>query len=470
MKRYKTLADTLEAEIRSGRMPTGTRLPSVRNLTTQYGVGQSTVFRAYYLLEERGLIHARERSGYFVAASAHASLEAAPQRSAPQPSIIDVSELVFSVLDAVRHPSIVPLGSAFPSPQLFPMQRLAKSLASATRLLDRWSSVQDMPPGNEQLRRQIGMRYVAMGAPQPFDEILITNGAMEALNLCLSAVTSPGDVVVIESPCFYAALQAVERLGLRPVEIPVHPNTGLDLEALRQALEHYPVRACWLMTNFQNPTGHTLSTEKKKALVQLLTQYDVPLIEDDVYGELHFGGERPLPAKSFDSQGLVMHCSSFSKTLSPGYRLGWVAAGRYASRIRKLKLMTTIATSVPIQAGIADYLQHGGYDRHLRKLRATLREHLVSMEGALARHLPEGIQYDRPSGGYFLWLKLPRQVDAMKLHVLALEHGISITPGTIFTSRNEYRNFVRINFGHPWTQRIDDAMRTLGELLNELMD
>lgn len=465
MKRYQALADTMAAEIRAGRLPVGARLPSVRHLTTQYGVGQSTVFRAYYLLEEWGLIRARERSGYYVAPGA---MLAAPHAGHAQtvlakPAPLDVSSLVFSVLDALKRPDVAPLGSAFPAPQLFPLARLAKSLGQAARSLDPWSTVADMPPGNETLRQQIALRYVGMGIAQPVETLIVTNGALEALTLCLMAVTKPGDVVAIESPCFYAALQAIEHLGLQAVEIPVDPEEGLDLAVLAEALDRHPVRACWFMTNFQNPTGVTLSIAKKRALVELLTRHDVPLIEDDVYGELHFAQDRPPPAKAFDTQGLVMHCASFSKTLAPGYRLGWVAAGRYAQAVRRLKLMTTLSTSIPVQAGIADYLQHGGFDRHLRKLRGTLLAQRGAMEAAIARWLPPEVSFVRPDGGYFLWLRLAADVDAMQLHRRGLAHGVNVTPGPIFSARHAHGNYVRINFGHPWSGQIEAAVKALGE-------
>jgi DNA-binding transcriptional MocR family regulator len=465
MKRYQALADTMAAEIRAGRLPVGTRLPSVRHLTTQYGVGQSTVFRAYYLLEEWGLIRARERSGYYVAPGAKVATQATSPTPLAEPAAIDVSSLVFSVLDAVKRPDVAPLGSAFPSPKLFPLARLAKSLGHAARMLDPWSTVVDMPPGNEQLRRQIALRYIGMGIAQPVEELIVTNGAMEALTLSLMAVTKPGDVVAIESPCFYAALQAVEHLGLRAVEIPVDPREGLDLDVLAEALVKHPVRACWFMTNFQNPTGVTLSVEKKRALVGLLTKHDVPLIEDDVYGELHFAPDRPPPAKAFDTTGLVMHCASLSKTLAPGYRLGWVAAGRFADAIRRLKLMTSISTSIPVQAGIADYLQHCGFDKHLRKLRGALLTQRGAMEHAIARWLPPEVAHQQPEGGYFLWLRLAEHVDAMQLHKRGLEHGINVTPGPIFSARHAFGNYVRINFGHPWSPQVEGAVKTLGELL-----
>jgi len=325
----------------------------------------------------------------------------------------------------------------------------------------------DLPPGNEQLRRQISLRYVGMGLSQPMEEIVVTNGALEALNLCLMAVTRPGDVVAVESPGFYAALQAIERLDLRAVEIPVDPASGLDLDALAAALQTHPVRACWFMTNFQNPTGATLSIEKKKALVELLAKHDVPLIEDDVYGELHFQPEYPLPALAFDKHGLVMHCSSFSKTLAPGYRIGWACAGRFTDKVQRLKLMTTLSASIPAQAGIADYLQYGGYDKHLRKLRASLQAQLREMEAAIARLLPRGVRVTHPAGGYFVWLELPEHVDALTLHRQAIEQGVSLAPGPIFSASRNFRHCVRLNFGHPWNADIERAVQVLGELITQ---
>ena len=209
----------------------------------------------------------------------------------------------------------------------------------------------------------------------------------------------------------------------------------------------------------------TLSLEKKKALVELLAAHEVPLIEDDVYGELHFQPKYPLPALAFDKKGLVMHCSSFSKTLAPGYRIGWTAAGRFTDRVQRLKLMTTLSASIPVQAGIADYLQHGGYDKHLRKLRGALTQQLGEMDNAIRRCLPHGVRRTHPSGGYFLWLELPEAIDAMELHRLAIEQGVSLAPGPIFSATHAFEHYVRLNFGHPWSPKIDDALRVLGELL-----
>ncbi|WP_077038314.1 PLP-dependent aminotransferase family protein, partial [Pelomonas sp. KK5] len=426
MKRYEALAHEIAESIAAGQLRPGERVPSVREASRRRGVSPSTVFEAYYLLEARGLLVARPRSGYYVSAALGRQPE--PERSQPagRERRVEISGLVFQVLGHARDRSLVPLGSAFPSPALFPLPRLALALGKAMRRLDPWRTVEDLSPGSAALRRQIGLRYLGMGCSVDSEELVITNGAMEALNLCLESVTRPGDLVAVESPSFYGALQALERRGLRAVEIATHPRTGIDVAALAAVLAAHPVRACWLMPNFQNPLGSLMPDEAKQALVELLARHEVPLIEDDVYGELYFGARKPRPAKAWDRAGLVMHCSSFSKTLAPGYRVGWAAAGRFAADVAQRKLMHSIAAPLPSQEGLSEYLQQGGYDRHLRQLRATLAGHRHRVLQAVARYFPAGTRATQPEGGYFVWLELPPRVDALELHRLALSQGISL--------------------------------------------
>lgn len=466
MKRYERFADDIAELIRSGVLGPGERVPSVRYASQTHGVSPSTVFQAYYLLERRGLIRARPRSGYFV--NAHATRQfSEPQALHPisESTDVDVSALVFSILDSIKDLNTVPFGSAFPSPSLFPLQRLSRSLASASRAMDPRVAVTDLSPGNPQLRRQIALRYMVGGLMLPMEELLITNGALEALNLCLQAVTQPGDLVAIEAPAFYACLQVLERLKLKAVEIPVHPREGMDLEVLAQTLQKHPVKAVWCMTTFQNPVGASMPEAKKQALVELVTRHQVPLIEDDVYAELYYAQQAPKPAKAFDTQGLVMHCGSFAKSLAPGYRIGWVAAGRFAQKVERLKLMTSLCASMPAQAAIADYLQHGGYDRHLRKLRYALEGQQANMLAAIGRHFPAQTRVSQPSGGYFLWLELPQQMDALKLFHMALAQGISIAPGPIFSPTRRFGNCIRLNYGSPWNEGAEQAMATLGRII-----
>ena len=466
MKRYETLAADIASSIQSGLLRPGDRLPSVRHTCTSRGVSASTVFQAYYLLEARGLVQARERSGYYV----NPSLRRAPPEpeQASQPSdeaiAVDVSERVFEVLQSSMARQVVPLGSAFPSPLLYPLQRLGQCLATSARTLDPWSTVDDLTPGHAGLRRQIALRYLAAGVAVPAEDIVITNGALEALNLCLSAVTRPGDAVVVESPTFYAALQALERQGLQAIEVPTHPREGIDLGALEAAIVRHRPQACWLMTSFQNPLGSLVPTAKKKALVELITRYQLPLIEDDVYAELYFGDQRPLPAKAFDTEGLVLHCSSFSKCLAPGYRIGWAAPGRFTRAVARQKLTTTLSASVPVQMALALYLEQGGFDKHLRKLRQTLAGQQALFAEAVGHYFPAGTRATRPEGGYLLWVELPEGCDTLHLHRQALAQHISVAPGPIFSASHAFSHCLRLNYGHAWNARTEQALATLGQL------
>lgn len=465
MTLYLDLADRTEALIREGVLRTGDRLPSVRQACRTHGVSPVTVTQAYHLLESRGLVEARPKSGYFVKPRFGARL---PEPAMTQPgggaTALEVSDFIFQILDSVRDPSVVPLGSSFPSPYLFPLDRLGRFLATAARKLDPLATATDLPPGNDELRRQIALRYLAQGAQVSPHEIVVTSGAMEALSLCLQAVTRPGDLIAVESPTFYAALQASERLGLRVIEIPSHPRDGISVPALAEVLRHHPVKACLFMLNFSNPSGACVPDAARRELVRLLAQHEVPLIEDDVYAELYFGSKAPLCSKVADDGGWVMHVSSFSKCLAPGYRIGWVAAGRFAERIRRQKLATSLATTVPVQIALAGYLKQGGYDTHLRGLRQRLEVQAETMLGAVERHFPAGTRLVRPQGGYFMWLELPQGVDALRLHQHARERGISVAPGPIFSARRDFGNYLRLNFGHAEHGGLDEAMRTLGRL------
>ncbi|WP_063581678.1 PLP-dependent aminotransferase family protein [Achromobacter ruhlandii] len=465
MSLYEKLANEIAKSIRDGVLRVGDRLPSVREACASRGVSPSTVFQAYYLLEARGLIRARPRSGYYVNARGD-TLPPEPDTSCPdgESTELAISERIFDILDSVRNRDVTPLGSAFPSPLLFPLPRLAQAMSTHLKRQDPLATMEDLSPGNPGLRRQIALRYLIAGINVPASDIVITNGALEALNLCLQAVARPGDTVIVEAPTFYGALQALERQGLKALEVPTHPRTGVDLDAMETAIKRHRPKACWLMTQFQNPLGSLMPEDKKRHLVELLARHEIPLIEDDVYGELYFGAARPVPAKAFDRHGLVLHCSSFSKCLAPGYRIGWASAGRYTQRVQRLKLSSTLSASSPAQGALAEYLEQGGYDRHLRRLRETLQAQQDLMANAIAREFPAGTRVTRPQGGFFLWLEMPAAVDALTLHRQALARGISVAPGPIFSASGQFGNALRLNYGHPWDDAQADAILALGEM------
>jgi DNA-binding transcriptional MocR family regulator len=464
--RYRQLAEELAGLITHGTLRVGDRVPSVRKLCREHGVSPATAMRAYEVLESRDLIESRPRSGYYVRAK-QPQRAAEPRRSRPRAgrTRVEVNDLVFEILEAARDRDVIPLGSAFPSPTLFPWAKLARTLGSSAREMDPWSTVESLPPGNEELRRQIARRYLRFGTRVAADEIIITSGALEGLTLGLQTVTRSGDLVAVEAPAFYACLQAIEAAGLKAVEIPTHPREGVDLSALKLAIDKHKVAACWFMTTLQNPLGATLPADKKRELVKLLAAREIPLIEDDVYAELCFGDERPKPAKTFDTLGLVLTCGSFSKCLAPGYRLGWVAAGRFAKDLQRRKITSTLATSMPIQNGIARMLRQEAYDAHLARLRQAFRTQQQAALESLRRHFPKGYRVAVPDGGYFLWVELAEGVDSLEVHRRALASGITIAPGPMFSARREFTNCLRLNYGHPWTPQMDRAIAELGRII-----
>lgn len=469
MARYQDISLQLAQAIERLLYRPGERFPSLREASRAHGVAVGTMLRVYDALETQGFIEARPRSGYFVRHRPRLPYDE-PGRS--QPALarapVDISQLVFQLLDETRLQEMVPFGSAFPSPELFPFTALMRSACSAARHLDPWSSVHDLPPGNAELRRWIARRYRLSGCAVDPDDIVITNGALEAINLSLQAVTRPGDTVAVESPTFYATLQAIERLRLKAIEIPTHPRTGLDVAALARVLRRTSVRACIAMSNFQNPLGSLMAEGDKRALVELLSTHQVPLIEDDVYAELYHGTDRPKPARAYDRDGSVLHCGSFAKCLAPGLRVGWCAPGRFRERVQQLKVMSSIATPSLTQATLVNYLRDHSFDRHLRTLRAKLAWQLQVLVRCMETTFPSDCRITRPQGGYLLWVQLPPAVDALRLHAYAQQERISLAPGPLFSAQRGYRQCVRLNFGHPWTPRSARAIERLGEHIRAL--
>ncbi|MGY4001190.1 PLP-dependent aminotransferase family protein [Aeromonas sanarellii] len=465
MSRYGQLADQLQQQIESGVWRAGERIPSIRQSCKTHNLSPMTVLQAYQLLESRGLVLARPQSGYYVKAAASPQRISAP-RQARYSGSVDINDLVFEVLQASKSRELVPLGMAVADPALFPHPQLGRALGSCMRRLDPFSTVADLPPGNEILRRAIARRYADDGLAVDPQEIIITTGAMEALSLSLQVLTEPGDWVVVESPTFYGALQAIERLKLNVVEIPVRPGVGIDLALLAQALAERPIKACWMMGNVQHPLGHTMPDGHKQALMQLLNAHRVPLVEDDVYAELYFGRERPRPLKCWDARGESLLCGSFSKCLAPGFRVGWVVAGAHAERIQRLQLISTLSTNVPSQLALADMLRQGGVDAHFRRLRHTLAQRQQQMRAALLRLFPEA-RISAPDGGYFLWLEFDHRLDSRALHTQALACGFSLAPGALFSSQGQHNHCLRLNSSHPWSPALEAALARLAELIHQ---
>ncbi|MEM8615216.1 MAG: PLP-dependent aminotransferase family protein [Cyanobacteria bacterium P01_H01_bin.105] len=464
---YEQVADRIQSLIREGILAPGDRLPSVRKLKQQLSVSMSTVLEAYRLLEDRGIITARPQSGYYVKATA-LSLPAEPSQSAPPPQVcpVDIS-LMLRLLRMDQSPGIIQLGAAVPGVQHFPLNTLNRLMGQVMRADPMAIHSYNSVPGCEPLRREVAKRMLNAGCSITPDNIVATAGATEAYYLALRTVTQPGDTVVIESPSYYAVLEAMNSLGLNALELPTHPRDGISLSALQSALETQSVAACFLVSNFSNPIGSCMDDGKKKALVDLLNQYDVPLIEDDVYGDLNFEGDRPKAIKAFDTEGRVIYCSSVSKTLSPGLRVGWCIPGRYQQQIEHLKVVVSHMTAIAPQLAVAAFFANGGYDRHLRHLRHAYQQQMNRMLQAILDYFPAETRVTCPNGGHILWVEIAGGFDALELFEEAIKHHISIAPGPMFSVSNGYQNCFRLNTGVPWSEDIDQAMKTLGNLVKK---
>ena len=464
---YEEVAGRISHLIDQGTFKTGDRIPSVRALSQQLKVSISTVIEAYRLMEDRGRIEARPQSGYYVRASFPNLLEPETSQPACEPTPVSSSDFIRLVRRDSANSGLLQLGAAHPNPRLLPLDKLSRTLASVVRKDAFLCSQYDILPGCEALRVQIARRVLGAGCALVPDQIITTNGCQEAMNLCLWAVCRPGDTVAIESPMFFGILQAIESQGLRALEIPTHPRDGISLDALRYAIEQNRVRACLVIPNFNNPLGSCIPDENKKALVEMLAEREIPLIEDDIYGELYFGAERPRVAKSFDTNGNVLLCSSFSKTIAPGYRVGWVAPGRYQSQVEHLKMAFNLAAATPTQMAVATFLAGGGYDHHLRRIRRVYARQVAAMVEAAARCFPKGTKVTRPAGGFVLWVEFPPYVDSLELYRRAVRSGITLAPGPIFSARQKYRHFIRLNTAF-WTERVESAIETLGRLAADM--
>jgi DNA-binding transcriptional MocR family regulator len=375
---------------------------------------------------------------------------------------------VKQVYAASRDERILALGTAIPSPELLPLKRIHRVLSDITRDHAEVAVNYDLPPGNLLLRQQIARRGLNAGIVMSPDDIITTCGASEGIALSLMAVARRGDTVAIESPAYYGSLRAIEGLGLRAIEIATHPQYGIELSELDATMRRRKLAAVLLVPNFSNPLGACMPEAHKKELVRLLTKYDVPLIEDDIYGDLNFGPERPQAVKAFDQRGLVLHSASYSKTLAPGFRVGWVAPGRYRERLEQLKFAQSVATPTLPQLAIAEIIGSGGYDRHLRSLRKLYASQVEQTTHAVVEHFPAGTRVSRPQGGFVLWVEMPQGIDSLRLQAKALELGISIAPGPIFSSRERFRNCLRLSCGYPWSSRLEAALMTLGKIARQL--
>jgi len=468
---YQELAARLAEAIFAGSLRAGDRLPSVRRLSEQHSVSIATAVQAYRALENQRLIEARPKSGYFVLAKPLKLAEPAPSRPPATARFVGINKFVMEYLACSNIPGVAPLGCATPSEELYPADKLLRLAAGIARRQPSVASRYAMGTGAAALRTAIARRAVEFGCNLTAGDIVVTNGCTEALNLALRAVAGPGDTIALESPTYFTLLQIIESLGMKALEIPTHPREGISLEALDLATQKPgAVKAALVISNFSNPLGSLMSEDKKRKLVRLLEGRGIALIEDDIYGDVYFGRSRPFVAKSFETAGGVILCSSFTKSVAPGFRVGWIAPGRFQEQVELLKFINSIATPELPQLAIAEFMANGGYDHHLRKLRAAFATQVQRTSEAVAAHFPAQCKITQPAGGFVLWVEMPASVDSVRLFEMARDARIAIAPGSMFTHTGRFRNFMRLNCGNVWSAQLERAIMQVGEMCKRLGD
>ncbi|KIA99602.1 GntR family transcriptional regulator [Flavobacterium sp. KMS] len=465
---YIKIAHIIQEQILSETLKIGDKLPSIRALQKLYNVSINTVKQAFLELESKSLIESRPKSGFYVSNTSNRKF------SIPSMNKLKVSEtqkspddLITKVFDTFGDKSITQFSLGVPHKSLLPIAKLNKGIIKATRNLEESGTDYNLVQGNLNLRRNLAKWSLVLEGKLTEDDFVTTSGAMNAIYSCLMVTTQRGDTIAIESPVYFGILQIAKSMGLNVIELPTHPTTGVDLDALKKVIPK--IKACCFMSNFSNPLGSLMPDENKKELVELLTYHNIPLIEDDLYGNLFFGAARPKPCKYYDEAGIVMWCGSVSKTLAPGYRVGWVAPGQFKEKIIRQKLVQTISTPSLYQEVVADFMEFGRYDHHLRNFRHTLHTNCLHFQRAVEDYFPENTKISQPQGGSFLWLELDKKIDTASLYDIAIKQKISFAPGRIFTQHDQYNNCMRLNFALEWNDKLNLDIKRLGTIVKNAL-
>ncbi|MCP4596299.1 PLP-dependent aminotransferase family protein [Neptuniibacter sp.] len=464
---YQDLEIELTELIRSGELPVGTKLPSIRQQCLEQNLSKATVLHAYQRLEAAGLIEARFKSGFYVCSrtSVDRLVPSAPDVDT-SPQLVDMSDLMRDVMEHSAAFDICPQDAGYAETPVG-ITELNRCIGRALRSQrGNDHAYYDEPAGLQGLRQVIAERYNRMGCRLSAEDVSITAGCQHALSLALQSCCQPGDIVAVESPGFYGVLQLIESMGLKALEIPATSEEGISVESLQAALQSWPVKACVVTPAFSTPTGALLPQQSRSALLDLAEQYDFKIIEDDIYGDLAFA-QRPAPLKQIDRNNRVILCGSYSKALSRQLRLGWIISSQQ-KEIKRLKMVNLLALSRFTQQGLLDFITDGGYDKHLRKQKLLLQQQRDQLLLLLDQHWSRlgSIRVSQPAGGVALWVELEPEYDFSECYLKAREAGVLITPGNLFTAQdNRYRNCLRLSYVHPWNSRREEALKALAEIM-----
>jgi len=457
---YQAFADEFILKIKQKQYVSGDRLPSIRRFAAQKQISVNTVVSCYRLLEQLGYIEAKEKSGYIV-------LPYVAGSDMPLPKFASKKVTLHTKANVDTLATQHPFERAQASPELLPTDSLTKSMTNMVRKNANCVYVYGDVQGELQLRKSLSQHFKQQGFSFSAEQLVINNGCLDSIKLALEITTAPGDSVAVSSPCFNGLLSMLAMMKRSVIEIPSNFE-GVDLIQVEQLMSEKQIAACLFTANHHNPQGTSFPIEQKQTLAKLSNAFDIPIIEDDVYQELHFGQVLPLPIKAFDQMGTVIWCSSISKTLASGYRIGWALPGKYLSDFLQCRVVQSLGVNVPLQLTVSDFIDKNYYQRHLKRLRLKLAQQVAQYRQIIAVELGEldSVHISEPTGGLTLWVYV-KGLAADKLMMSARNHNIEIRAGNLFSTRGFYNSYFRVNVGFPLDESLTGQLKQLCHLVNE---
>ena len=463
--KYEMISSYYESLIKEGTLKAGEKMPSLRKVCSEKKISMATAELAYAMLISKELIVSKPKSG-FIVTNFRLTKARLPKASNPQTKALNSGpeDVAINIYDTINQNDFIQLSLGIPALNSLPVEALKKCLKQTITINNNDTIQYERTEGNDLLRYQIAKRFIPVSCNVTKEDVVTTSGCINSLSLCLQSITRAGDTIAVESPTYFGILQLAKQLSLKVIELPTHPKTGIILNKLEDVLKNEKIGAIIIVSNFSNPTGYCMPEEQKKKMAEIANIYETPLIEDDIYGDLYFGENRPTSCKAYDTAGMVLLCSSFSKTLAPGFRTGWILPGKYKDNVLRTKTILQISNTSITQHAVGLFLQSGKYEKHLKSLRKTLYSNYLRMAKIISEHFPSGTKFSQPEGGLFMWIELSENIDAYELYKKAIQKNIVIAPGRMFSFQNQYSNCIRLSFCLEWTNDVEKAIHHLGML------
>lgn len=463
---YQTIVDYFVDSIEKGSILPGEKLPSLRKVSDQFDVSLSTAVEAYRKLELFGYVSARDRSGYLARLPSQGENVLLPSKKFKS-KISDIEHIdeIIELINQTMDSETAPFGVGTPALEKFPHKMLNRYLTQTIKHYPHASGGYIFGMGLEELRVELARWMRPWVGVTSKENILITNGCLEAINIALASECEAGDIVAIESPCYFGILHAIHHHGLKALEVKTHPETGLDPESLESLAKNNKIKALISTPTAQNPLGFTMTDERKKEILAICKKYKILLIEDDLYGELTFGNKRPKSYKYFDKDGIVIHCSSFSKFLGPGLRIGWCIPAKDPHKYLRHKLSLNLSTSSLTQYVVSSILRNEDLLKVGSNLAGYYQSNIQIYSNVLQNTLGQKLSLSNPTGSYFLWARV-EGLNSLETYQKAKRQKISFTPGPLFSATRLYSNYLRINCAHEFNERRHQELLNLCKILS----